>query len=537
MTDAARSASSTRRLSGWSEVKSVFFIDAIARALQASFFMFWEVLWPLALGFLLSAAVQTVVSKRAVARTLGRPDLKGFALACGFGAASSACSYAAVAVARSLFRRGASFVNAIIFEFASTNLVFELGLILLILLGWQFLAAEFAGGLLMAVLLWILFKVTLRPRMVEEARRQAERGIVASTMEGHGEMDMSISEGPFLRRLFSGRAFTAISHYFYMDVYSLWTDLGLGFLIAGALAAWVPISFWQAFFLTGNPTLNEFWSPLVGPIISMLSFVCSIGNVPLAAVLWNGGISFGGVISFIFADLIILPILNIYRKYYGGRMSLYLLGTSYAAMAVAGFLIGGAFQLLGLAPAHHHVAVFETAPSWNYTSFLNLGFLGLMAVLGWRFLTTGGPEMLRAMALPPAQGAALARDPVCGMSVDPTTATQRAAYGGTMYYFCSADCRSAFVKDPARYAAPAGAVVGRATHGKHHTLEREGGGMENKETAIDPVCGMTVNTQTAEYRSFRDGQAYYFCSAGCKQQFDKDPTKYLSQHEGGHQAH
>jgi uncharacterized membrane protein YraQ (UPF0718 family) len=305
-----------------------------------------------------------------------------------------------VAVARALFRRGASFVNAMIFEFASTNLVFELGLVLLVLLGWQFVAAEFAGGLLMAVILWIIFKVTLRERMVENARRQAERGIVGSTMEGHGEHDMSITDGPFLARLFSPRAFTAISQYFYMDVYSLYFDIGLGFLIAGALAAWVPNSVWQAFFLTNNPTLNEFWGPLIGPVISMLSFVCSVGNVPLAVVLWNGGISFGGVISFIFADLIILPILNIYRKYYGGRMSLYLLVVSYLAMALAGFLVGGAFQLLGLVPTNHHVAILETQPTWNYTTFLDLAALALMAVLAWRFLKTGGVGMVRMMSHP-----------------------------------------------------------------------------------------------------------------------------------------
>src|SRR5438552_10743630 len=338
-------------------------VNAILHALQLSVFMLWEVLWPLAFGCLLSAMVQTVVSKRAVAGALGRPDLKGFLLACGLGAASSSCSYAAVAVARALFRRGASFVNAIIFEFASTNLVFELGLVLLILLGWQFVAAEFAGGLLMAVLLWILFKVTLRKRMVDEASRQAERGVFGSTHEAHGEMDMSITDGPFLSRLFSPRAFTAISHSFYMDLHAVYVDLGVGFLVAGALAAWVPNSWWQAFFLTGHPTLNEFWSPVIGPVISMLSFVCSVGNVPLAAVLWNGGISFGGVISFIFADLIILPIINIYRKYYGGRMSLYLLGVSYAAMVLAGFLVGGAFQLLGVAPLNNPVRVFWTWPT------------------------------------------------------------------------------------------------------------------------------------------------------------------------------
>ena len=414
-------------------------LDAIFRALEASFFMFWEVLWPLTLGFLLSAVVQALVSKRAIVSLLGRPDLKGFVLACGLGAASSSCSYAAVALARTLFRRGASFVNAIIFEFASTNLVIELGLILLILLGWQFLAAEFAGGLLMAVILWILFKVTLRSRMVEAARAQADKGIVGSNMEGHGDHEMPVTD--------AGRAFTAISHYFGHDVYSIYTDLGLGLLIAGALAAWVPNSFWQAFFLTGNPTLNEFWSPLIGPVISMLSFVCSVGNVPLAAVLWNGGISFGGVISFIFADLIILPIINIYRKYYGGRMALYLLGVSYVAMALAGFLIGGAFQLLGLAPAHFHVNVFEVRPAWNYTTFLNIASLAMIALLAWRFVTTGGIQMLR--------------------------------------------------------------------------------GMRDHGTAIDPVCGMTVEIASAKHMSHRDGQTYYFCSAGCKESFDEEPGRYL----------
>ena len=378
----------------------MFVVNAILHALQLSLFMLWEVFWPLALGFLLSAMVETVVSKRTVANALGKPDLKGFVLSLGLGAASSSCSYAAVAIARALFRRGADFVNAIIFEFASTNLVFELGLVLLILLGWQFVAAEFAGGLLMAVILWMLFKLTLRRRMVEEARQQADRGIVGSTHEAHAEMDMSISDGPFLARLFSPRAFTAISHYFFMDVYAVWVDIGLGFLIAGALAAWVPNSVWQAFFLTSHPTLNEFWSPLIGPLISMLSFVCSVGNVPLAVVLWNGGISFGGVIAFIFADLIILPILNIYRKYYGGRMALYLLVVSYVAMALAGLAIGLLFQGLGFVPSRHAATTLVAAPTLNYTTVLNGIFLVILGVLGWRFLRTGGLAMMRMMETP-----------------------------------------------------------------------------------------------------------------------------------------
>ncbi len=507
----------------------MFVVNAILHALQISFFMLWEVLWPLAFGFLLSAMVQTVVSKRAVASVLGRTDFKGFILACGFGAASSSCSYAAVALARALFRRGASFVNAIIFEFASTNLVFELGLVLLILLGWQFVAAEFAGGLLMAVILWILFKVTLRQRMVDAAKRQAERGVFGSTHEAHGDMDVSITDGPFLSRLFSPRAFIAISHAFFMDLNALYVDLGLGFLIAGALAAWVPNSWWQAFFLTNHPTLNEFWGPLIGPVISMLSFVCSVGNVPLAVVLWNGGISFGGVISFLFADLIILPILNIYRKYYGGRTALYLFVVSYAAMALAGFLIGGAFQLLGLAPTNHHVTVFETQPTWNYTTFLDLAFLVLMAVLAWRFVTTGGIEMLRAHSRRPAPEAQLVRDPVCGMSVDPATATEHVGYMGTTQYFCSAGCRSKFEKDPARYTTQVVQLEHAAHLGHSHAMAAmPGGEMERHQSAIDPVCGMRVDPDHAEYRSFQKGETYYFCSAGCKETFDKDPGKYIT---------
>jgi len=378
-------------------------IEALFHALQLAFFMFWEVLWPLVLGFLLSAVVQAVVSKAAVASTLGRDDLRGGALAAVFGAASSSCSYAAVAVGRALFRRGATLANAIIFEFASTNLVFELGLILLVLLGWQFLAAEFSGGLLMIAILAVVFKYTLRARLVEDARVQAEKGLIGSDMEGHGAHDMSITDGPFLTRLFSSRAFTVISHYFYMDVASLYRDLGIGFLAAGALAAWVPDSFWRAFFLTNDPALSQVWGPVIGPVISMLSFVCSIGNVPLAAVLWSGGISFGGVVAFIFGDLIILPIVNIHRKYYGGRVSIYLLVVSYLAMVVAGLVIGLLFQALGLVPSHRAANALLAAPALNYTSVLNVLAVLLMAALLWRFLRTGGPEMLRMMSLPPGE--------------------------------------------------------------------------------------------------------------------------------------
>jgi len=367
--------------------------------------MFWQVLWPLSLGFVLSAVVEAVASKRAIVKALGHDSVRSVALASALGAASSSCSYASVAVARSLFRKGATFANAVIFEFASTNLVIELGLILFILLGWQFLVGELSGGVIMIVVLTLVFRFTLRPRLVEEARAQAEKGL-RGRMEGHGAMDMSVTEGPFLRRLVSARAFTAISHYYFMNIASIWTDLLIGFLVSGALAAWVPDSAWAKFFLTGHGPLSEIWGVLIGPAISVFSFVCSVGNVPLAAVLWRGGISFGGAIAFIFADLIIIPILNIYRKYYGWRMMVYLFVVSYIAMVVAGLVIDGGFATLHLVPTNRAVAVFQDRPRWDYTTFLNIGFLVLTAVLGIRFLRTGGREMLRMMEEAPTDDSA-----------------------------------------------------------------------------------------------------------------------------------
>src|SRR6266849_5159455 len=286
---------------------------AIGQALAEAFDMFWEVFWPLVLGFGLSAIVQALVSHRTLARLLGDDSPRSLTLATLFGIASSSCSYAAVALARSIFQKGASFTSAMVFELASTNLVIELGIILIVLMGWQFTAAEFVGGILMVIFIALIFRLTLTPRLVQMAKRQAEKGLIGR-MEGHAAMDMSVSGGSFFQKLFSGKGVTAVSHYFVMDWASVWVDIVLGLLIAGALAAWVPDSFWQAFFLSNNPTLAKIEGPLVGPLVAIVSFVCSVGNVPLAAVLWRGGISFGGVVSFIFADLIILPILDIYRK-------------------------------------------------------------------------------------------------------------------------------------------------------------------------------------------------------------------------------
>ena len=374
-------------------------VNSIGQALFTSFSMFWEILWPLLLGFTLSGIVQAVVSHNAMAKTLGCDGPKCLTFATLFGIASSSCSYAAVALARSIFQKGASFVSAMAFELASTNLVIELGIILIVLMGWQFTAAEFVGGILMVIFIGVLFRLTLTPKLVQMARAHAEKGLTGR-MEGHAAMDMSVSGGSFFSRLLSRRGLTAVSNFFVMDWASVWVDIVLGLLIAGALAAWVPNSFWNAFFFSNNPTLAKIEGPLVGPLVAIFSFVCSVGNVPLAAVLWRGGISFGGVVSFIFADLIILPILDIYRKYYGWRVMGYILLTFYVTMAAAGYVVEFLFQALGIIPQNRNVVAITEGVQWNYTSILNIIFLLLAAILVIRFIRTGGIPMLRMMNTP-----------------------------------------------------------------------------------------------------------------------------------------
>jgi uncharacterized membrane protein YraQ (UPF0718 family) len=322
-------------------------VTSIGQALFTSFSMFWEILWPLLLGFTLSGIVQAVVSHNAMAKTLGCDGPKCLTFATLFGVASSSCSYAAVALARSIFQKGASFVSSMAFELASTNLVIELGIILIVLLGWQFTAAEFVGGLLMVIFIGVLFRLTLTPKLVQMAKAQAEKGMMGR-MEGHAAMDMSVSGGSFFSRLLSRRGLTAVSNFFVMDWASVWVDILLGLLIAGALAAWVPNAFWNAFFFSNNPTLAKIEGPLVGPFVSMLSFVCSVGNVPLAA---------GYVVEFL-------------------------------------------FQALGIIPQNRTVVAITEGVQWNYTSILNIIFLLLAAILVIRFIRTGGIPMLRMMNTP-----------------------------------------------------------------------------------------------------------------------------------------
>jgi hypothetical protein len=371
-------------------------VHAVGHALGLTFGMFWQILWALVLGFGLSGAVEAVVSKEEMTRLLPDARPRSLFVASGLGAASSSCSYAAVALARSLFRKGADFTAAMAFEIASTNLVIELGIVLAVLIGWQFTAAEFVGGPLMIIFVALLFRVFLTPKLVDAARRQAERGL-SGRMEGHAEMDMSVTEGSLWHRLTSSRGYTAVSQYYVMNWASVWTDIAIGLFVAGALAAWVPGHVWQSFFLAHHPLAAKIEGPLVGPLVAVISFVCSVGNVPLAAVLWNGGISFGGITSFIFADLIVFPVLRIYAKYYGLRMMAFISATFYLAMVVAGYVVEIVFGALGLVPTGRHARIVDAHVTLNGDTVLNVAALAVTAALVVRFVTSGGVDMLKMM--------------------------------------------------------------------------------------------------------------------------------------------
>ena len=371
-------------------------VTAVGHALWMAFTMLWEIFWGLSLGFLFSAVIEVVVSKSEMSKLLPDASPRSLARATLLGAASSSCSYAAVAMARSIVRKGGDFRSAMAFQFAATNLVLELGVLMWVLISWQFAAAEFIGGPIMIVVLVFLFRFLLRDSLKKEAIEQANKGI-AGSMEGHAAMSMGEQQGSWKQRLSSKHGWIAISHYYVMNWGMLWRDIGVGLLIAGALGAWVPDSFWQQFFLVSHPTAAMIWSAFVGPLIAVASFTCSVGNVPLAAVLWNGGISFGGVASFIFGDLIILPILNIYRKYYGAKMTTFLAVTFYLSMVAAALMVEGLFKVFGWVPQQRHTAVVEAAITFNYTTVLNIIFGAVFVVLTVIFFRTGGPEMMRMM--------------------------------------------------------------------------------------------------------------------------------------------
>lgn len=369
---------------------------AILQAFEMAFLMGWEIFWVLVLGLGLSAIIQAVVPKSMISKLLPDVSLTSLLIACGLGTASSSCSYAAVALTRSLIRKGANFIAAMAFQLASTNLVIELSVLIIILLGWQFALAEFVGGFVLVAIMAILFRKFVSDQLIKEATLKADRNVMGK-MEGHALMDMSITDGPLFKKIFSSKGVTAISHNFIMEWAAIWKDILIGLIIAGALAAWVPQNVWNAFFLQNHPILTKFWGPLIGPLIAMLSFVCSVGNIPLAAVLWNGGISFGGVISFIFADLIVLPILHIYWKYYGTKMMTAIFIIYYIAMVLASIIIEYLFQLFDLIPKTRSAKIIEISIQLNYTSILNMIFGTVAIYLLYRFFKTGGMKMLKMM--------------------------------------------------------------------------------------------------------------------------------------------
>jgi uncharacterized protein len=349
--------------------------------LFVSFAMFWQVLWSLVLGFLASAMVQAYVPKDGLAKLLGRARLREVALATGLGAASSSCSYAAAATAKSLFKRGADFTVAMVFMFASTNLVIELGLILWQLMGWPFVVAEWAGGFVLIAVFVLLARVLLPAWAVERGREHAQ----AEDASGHEHGDMLAPGATLFDKLRSAKGWTYIAHFFEMDWSMLAVDLILGFIIAGFLAVAIPPTLWQHLYLTSAPApLRTVENALVGPVIAVFSFVCSIGNVPLAAVLWNGGSSFGGVVAFLYADLIVLPLIDIYRKYYGWALALRMTAVFYCSMVIAGLVVELAFSALHAVP--HPQSGFlmhvETI-SLNYTSVLNVLFGAAAVALVW----------------------------------------------------------------------------------------------------------------------------------------------------------
>jgi uncharacterized membrane protein YraQ (UPF0718 family) len=360
--------------------------------------MAYEVWWALVLGFAISAIVQAWVPRERVESALSGSGIGPLARATGLGAASSSCSYAAIAIAKSLFQKGASAATSLAFQFASTNLVWELGLVIWILLGWQFTLAEFVGGFILIALMAILLRVFVSPRLEEQARKHAQQAQADHQHHAAGER-MTWRE-----RLTSASAWSDVAHNFRGDWQMLWKEITIGFFLAGFIGL-LGNDFFNALFITNAPpAVQTLQNVIVGPIIAVLSFVCSVGNVPLAAVLWSGGIGFAGVIAFIFADLIVIPVLNIYRKYYGLKMAVFLFVTFYIAMAVAALIVDLIFGGFALIPSERKAQVVEASISWDYTTWLNLAFLALAGLLVWRFLKTGGPAMLRMMNRPADHG-------------------------------------------------------------------------------------------------------------------------------------
>jgi uncharacterized membrane protein YraQ (UPF0718 family)/YHS domain-containing protein len=420
----------------------VGWLEAIGRSLREGFFMFWETLWALMLGFTLSGVVQAFVSRRAMEAKLGDHGPAAVARASGYGMASSSCSYAASAMAKSLFVKGADFVAASVFMVASTNLVVELGIVLVVLMGWQFAASEFVGGVIMILALALVGGLFLRGRLVVEARQRLT-GAGGHDQDQEPFEDTAVQRAPWATKLRSKGGWVDAASYTMADLTMLSRELLIGFTVAGFLAAVVPAGVWNAVFIHGHGGWTTLENVAVGPLIALASFVCSIGNVPLAAALWKGGISFGGVVSFIFADLISFPLLLVYRRYYGTRLMARMLLVFWCVMSLAGLVTEVIFRAAGLVPTVRPRLVAPAHFSWDYTTYLNIVFLAVFALAYWAYRNRarlGGDD-------------GYAIDVVCGMQVEVANAPASTVLADERLYFCSDRCLVRFEADPGRFAA------------------------------------------------------------------------------------
>ena len=493
----------------YSVTVSTIMLD-VGRSLHEGFFMFWETLWALVLGFTLSGAVQAFVSKDQMRAKLGNHRPAAVARASGYGMVSSSCSYAASAMSKSLFVKGADFTSSMVFMIASTNLVVELGIVMIVLLGWQFAVAEFVGGPIMIALLAIgggvVFTAPVVARALKRAQGETDGG------HDHGAMTMvsterqdELASEPFGSKFRSPAAWSDASSYAVADATMLRRELLIGYTVAGFLAALVPDHAWSTLFLHGHGFWTSVENALVGPLIAVASWVCSIGNVPLAAALWSGGISFGGVIAFIFADLIAMPLILIYRKFYGWQLTVRIVALFYAVMVIAGMIAEGVFHVLGFIPSHRTFTASSAHFDWNYTSYLNVVFI--LVALGVWWLARNRRRF--------GGGEGYAIDPVCAMQVRLDDAPARTTHEGRTFHFCSDRCREKFDADPNQYSNTGGPIKPM----QHSMLPQH-------KRVVDPVCGMTVDPTSAAEQRILNGESFWFCGAGCAQQFDKHPSRF-----------
>ena len=399
-------------------------LSVVGDGLKNSFLMAYEVWWALVIGFAVSAVVQAWVPREAIERRLSGEGIRPAIWATGLGAASSSCSYAAIAIAKSLFQKGASIRSALAFQFASTNLVWELGLVLWVLLGWQFTLAEFAGGLVLIAIMWAATRLFIPKQHEEEGRAHAQ---TADT--GHQHHMAGSEKLSWRARLTSSSAWSDVAHNFRGDWQMLYREIITGFLLAGFIGVIHP-SVFNTLFLHSSPDWIRIpENALIGPIIAVLSFVCSVGNIPLAAVLWSGGISFAGVMAFIFADLIVLPIIAIYRKYYGPGLALRMTALMFSTMVVAALIVDGLFSSAGLIPKTRPTAAdIFTSVQLDYKLILNALAILIFAALFGLTIRRG------------------VKDPICGMTVDRGKALQ-ATHSDRTHFFCSEGCRTSFLEN------------------------------------------------------------------------------------------